>query len=79
MFYLTALAGWITKSENKLIKIIFYYCMTVIAQWNGVINIITGKAKPTWEKAESTRQLYQLSQKVKKNSEKLWSAVSAGL
>lgn len=55
MFYLTALAGWITKSENKLIKIIFYYCMTVIAQWNGVINIITGKAKPTWEKAESTR------------------------
>lgn len=55
IFYLTALVGWITKSKNKLIKIIFYYCMTVIAQWNGVINIITGKAKPTWEKAESTR------------------------
>lgn len=29
--------------------------MTVIAQWHGVYNIITGKAKPTWAKAESTR------------------------
>ena len=55
LFAITGGWFWITKSKNKLIKIIFYYCMTVIAQWNGVINIITGKAKPTWEKAESTR------------------------
>ena len=55
LFYFVALVGWATKSGNKLIKIVFYYCMTVIAQWKGVINIITGKAKPVWEKAESTR------------------------
>ena len=29
--------------------------MTIVAQWRGVINIVTGKSKPTWEKAESTR------------------------
>lgn len=55
LFYLVALFGWKTKSENRWIKIITYYCMTVVAQWKGVINIITGKSKPTWEKAESTR------------------------
>ena len=55
LFYLIALLGWVTKSGNRIIKIVTYYCMTVMAQWNGVINIITGKAKPVWEKAESTR------------------------
>lgn len=55
LFYFVALVGWATKSGNKLVKIVFYYCMTVIAQWKGVINIVTGKAKPVWEKAESTR------------------------
>ena len=54
-FYILALLGWITKSGNKIIRIITYYCMTILAQWKGVINIITGKAKPVWEKAESTR------------------------
>lgn len=55
LFYLIALIGWITKSGNKIVKIVSYYCMTVIAQWKGVINILTGKSKPVWEKAESTR------------------------
>ena len=55
LFYLIAIVGWITKSDNKIVKIITYYCMTVIAQWNGVVNVITGKSKPVWEKAESTR------------------------
>ena len=55
LFYLIALIGWVTKSGNKVLKIVSYYCMTVIAQWKGVINIITGKSKPVWEKAESTR------------------------
>ena len=54
-FYLLALFGWLTKSRNKLVVIVFYYCMTVVAQWKGVLNIITGKSKPTWDKAESTR------------------------
>ena len=55
MFYILAIVGHITKTGNKYIKLITYYVMTVIAQWHGVINIITGKAKPTWSKAESTR------------------------
>ena len=55
LFYSCALAGWLTKSTVKLLKIPAYYCMTVVAQWKGVINIITGKSKPVWEKAESTR------------------------
>ena len=55
MFYLVALFGWITKNGNRIVKIVTYYCMTVIAQWKGIINVLTGKAKPVWEKAESTR------------------------
>lgn len=55
LFYVSAIIGWKTKTEVKLIKIIYYYCMTVAAQWRGVFNILTGKAKPVWEKAESTR------------------------
>lgn len=55
LFYVIALFGWIAKSGNKIVRIITYYCMTVMAQWKGVINILTGKAKPVWEKAESTR------------------------
>lgn len=55
IFYLVAWIGWITKSGNRIVKIISYYCMTVIAQWKGVINVVTGKSKPVWEKAESTR------------------------
>ena len=55
VFYLIAFIGLKTKSKNKIIKIVSYYCMTVLAQWQGVINIVTGKAKPIWEKADSTR------------------------
>lgn len=55
IFYVVAILGWMTKCGNRLIKIVSYYCMTVAAQWKGVFNVITGKAKPVWEKAESTR------------------------
>lgn len=55
VFYFVALIGGFTKSGNKTVKIMSYYCMTVLAQWKGVINSVTGKSKPVWEKAESTR------------------------
>jgi len=55
LFYVLAVIKLITKSNNKYLSIIYYYCVTLIAQWNGVFNILTGKAKPFWEKAESTR------------------------
>lgn len=55
VFYLLSLFKIIIGSSNKFLNLIFYYCMTVIAQWGGVYNILTGKSKPFWEKAESTR------------------------
>ena len=55
LFYALAFIGHITKAGNKYLKLITYYVMTVLSQWHGVYNIITGKAKPTWSKAESTR------------------------
>lgn len=55
LFYIVSLIGYISHINNKIIKMMSYYSMTVAAQWHGVYNIITGKAKPTWKKAESTR------------------------
>jgi cellulose synthase/poly-beta-1,6-N-acetylglucosamine synthase-like glycosyltransferase len=55
LFYLLALVRAITKINNKYLTLIYYYTVTIIAQWVGVYNILTGKAKPFWEKAESTR------------------------
>jgi len=55
LFYLLALVKLISKSNNKYLTLIYYYCVTLLAQWVGVYNILTGKAKPFWEKAESTR------------------------
>ncbi len=54
-FYILAFIKKITGSNNKYLTLIYYYTITVLAQWVGVFNIITGKAKPFWEKAESTR------------------------
>lgn len=55
VFYLLALVKALTNIDNKYINLIYYYTVTIIAQWIGVYNILTGKAKPFWEKAESTR------------------------
>ena len=55
IFYCVAIFGILSKSNNRLVKLVAYYTMTVLSQWHGVFNIVTGKAKPTWAKAESTR------------------------
>lgn len=55
MFYLLAIIGIVSKSNNRILNLVAYYTMTVVSQWHGVFNIVTGKAKPTWTKAESTR------------------------
>lgn len=55
LFYFLALVKLMTNSNNRYLLMVFYYCVTVLAQWYGVFNIVTGKAKPFWEKAESTR------------------------
>lgn len=54
-FYFLALFKALTKVDNKYFNLIYYYTVTIIAQWAGVYNILTGKAKPFWEKAESMR------------------------
>ena len=55
--YLLPLSSYkkISKSNNKILTLIYYYTVTVAAQWVGVYRIITGKVKPFWEKAETTR------------------------
>lgn len=55
LFYTLALINMKVHSKNKLLNLMSYYTMTILAQWKGVYNNLTGKAKPTWEKAESTR------------------------
>ncbi|WP_285765475.1 glycosyltransferase family 2 protein [Peribacillus sp. SI8-4] len=55
VFYLLAIVQLITKTNNKYLTLIYYYCVTLFAQWVGVYNILTGRAKPFWEKAETTR------------------------
>ncbi|HZK54062.1 MAG TPA: glycosyltransferase family 2 protein [Desulfosporosinus sp.] len=55
LFYLLGIIRAVTKTNNKQLTMIYYYCVTIAAQWVGVYNILTGHAKPFWEKAESTR------------------------
>ncbi len=55
LFYLLGIFRAVIKTNNKQLTMIYYYCVTMVAQWIGVYNILTGKTKPIWEKAESTR------------------------
>ncbi len=55
LIYLMAIIKKVFKINNKIFNIVHYYCITILAQIIGVKNILTGKAKPFWEKAESTR------------------------
>ena len=55
LFYLIAMIKKVLPINNKICNMVYYYCMTIVAQIVGVKNILTGQAKPFWEKAESTR------------------------
>ncbi|WLR50650.1 glycosyltransferase family 2 protein [Bacillus tianshenii] len=55
IFYSVALVKHIAKINNRIPNMIYYYSITVLAQMLGVFRQITGKSKPFWEKAESTR------------------------
>lgn len=41
--------------NSSRINLIYYYLVTILAQYKGIWNKLTGKSKPFWEKAESTR------------------------
>ena len=55
LIYLIAIIQIALKTKSKLLTFISYYCMTIFAQFIGVIKTILRKDKPFWEKAESTR------------------------
>lgn len=55
LFYFLAMLKVLLNSSNKYLSLIYYYTMTIAAQWVGVNKICTGQSKPFWEKAESTR------------------------
>lgn len=55
LFYSVAIAYKIIGLKNKLMYIPYYYSLTIYAQLVGAFRQITGKSKPFWEKAESTR------------------------
>lgn len=55
LFYLLALTKKLFNFENKIFHFPYYYSLTLIAQLIGTYNKFTGKSKPFWEKAESTR------------------------
>ena len=50
LFYSIALLRKITKINNHYITLVYYYCITILAQWIGVFNILTGRAKPFGKK-----------------------------
>lgn len=43
------------KNESKFLRFLRYYMLTIYAQAVGAFNELSGKSKPFWEKAESTR------------------------
>lgn len=55
LFYTLALVGRCIGVKNKYLILVYYYVMTIAAQWTGAFRQVTGQTKPFWEKAESTR------------------------
>ena len=55
VFFTLAAIGKLTESKAKIFYFPRYYTMMMLAQIKGAINEATGKSKPTWEKAETTR------------------------
>lgn len=55
LFYLLSFIGFIMKNETRILKIMSYYSIRILAQFIGASKEITGNSKATWDKAESTR------------------------
>ena len=53
LFYVIGGIGKYAKSKS--IHMVYYYCITILAQWKGVINAIMGNEKPIWDSVSSTR------------------------
>ena len=55
LFYMVGGIALKIKAKNKFMRLMAYYCMTIYAQFVGIYNWMTGKSKPIWESAETTR------------------------
>lgn len=55
VFWGNTFIGLKKKPKNHAISLAAYYGMTVLAQGKGVLNCVTGRSRPVWDKAESTR------------------------
>ncbi len=55
LFFLLGIVSIKYKFKFKLVRLIGYYSMTVLAQFVAACKQLAGKSKPVWEKAESTR------------------------
>ena len=55
LFYLCALLGYIFP-RVKLLYIPYYFCLVNLASLIGIMKMLLGKKKLTWEQAESTRK-----------------------
>ncbi len=55
IFFILAMLGYMLETRLKIFYFPYYYTMMMAAQLKGAINEATGKSKPTWEKAETTR------------------------
>lgn len=55
LIYMMAALSKAQVVDSRYFRFAYYYVMTVGAQFKGVYNQLTGKSKPTWSKAESTR------------------------
>lgn len=53
LFYLFAIIG--IRIKWLIFRLPYYYTLTITAQLIGIFNGLTGKSKPFWEKAETTR------------------------
>lgn len=45
----------VVSTKSIILNLIYYYLMTIVAQYKGIWKVLSGESKPFWEKAESTR------------------------
>lgn len=55
LFFSLSLIRKCFRINNRVLNMFYYYFVTIIAQFIGVYNNFSGKAKPIWDKADTTR------------------------
>jgi hypothetical protein len=55
VIFLLVIIQQLLKTKFRLLVILHYYFVTILAQWIAVLKTITRKNKPFWENVKSTR------------------------